>query len=211
MTPPPPAPAPARPRRAWWIVLAVLVVAALGGGLAYGLDGPTPAVTHPPRVAAPSHPTTTSTASTTTTTIAPALTAPTALAALVRDVAAGVDGGTLSSGMGQAITTEAQQAVSDEAAGKPNQAADDLQQVAATIAAGEQNSMIPPSEGALLQGDLSSLANTLGLSAASTPPSTPTTTIPTTTTAPAPAPGPTLGSADIVGPGAGHRHPGAKG
>jgi hypothetical protein len=46
-------------------------------------------------------------------------------------VASGVDGGTLNSGIGQAITTQAQQAVNDEAAGRPNQAANDLQQVAA--------------------------------------------------------------------------------
>jgi hypothetical protein len=45
--------------------------------------------------------------------------------------------------------------------------------------------MIPPPEASLLQGDLSALASTLGLSAASTP-STSTTT---TTIAPAPPPG----------------------
>jgi hypothetical protein len=86
-----------------------------------------------------------------------------------------VGGGTLDAGVGQSITTQAEQAVNDEAAGQPDQAAHDLQQVANTIVSGEQGGLIPPSEGSLLQSDLSTLAGTLGLSAAGTPPSTTTT------------------------------------
>jgi serine/threonine protein kinase len=191
----PPTHAPPDRHRAWWIALAVLVVAALGGGLAYGLNGSAPTVNHPATHAtSQTRPTTTTTASTTTTTTAPPLTAPTALAALVRDVATGVDGGTLTSGVGQAISSQSQQAVNDEAAGRPGQATNDLQQVAATIETGEQDGTIQPSEGSLLQGDLASLASTLGLSAASNPPPTSTTT---------PTPAPPSGGPTILGPGVG--------
>jgi hypothetical protein len=74
--------------------------------------------------------------------------------------------------MGQAISNQAQQAISDEAAGKPNQAANDLQQAAVSIANGVQSQKISRSQGSRLEADLTSLATTLGLSAASQAPPT---------------------------------------
>jgi hypothetical protein len=185
-------PGPARPRppagRRWVVALVVAALCLLGAGLAYALSGSSPpkAPSVPPSTttttttAAP----TTTTASTTTTTIA---TGPTALAALVRDIASGVDGGSLPSGIGQALSTQAQQAVSDEAAGQPQQAAQDLQQAAGIIANAEQNGGVAPAEGSILQADLSSLADAIGLGAAGQPPATTTTT--TTTQPPFPSPG----------------------
>jgi hypothetical protein len=196
-----------RRHRGWLLVLGLVAfIAALAGGLAYGLG----LGSHSPHVASPPSdphhtasavlPTTTVPPTTTTTTAAP--TPAMALGTLVSDVTSAVSAGTLSPGIGQIITNQAQQSVIDESAGHPNQAANDLQQVAATIAQGSQSGAIPPAEAATLQGDLSTLAATLGLSAASTPP---TTTTPTTATptAPAPTPGPL--------PGGGHGHKGGNG
>jgi hypothetical protein len=109
--------------------------------------------------------------------------APTALAALVGDVASGVAAGTIGAAPAQSITMQAEQAVTDAAGGGTNQAANDLQQAATSIANGTQNTSIGSAEGATLQNDLVALAGALGLSAAATPPST----------APAPAGGPGSG------------------
>jgi hypothetical protein len=122
---------------------------------------------------------------TTTTTTVPS--APTALAALVRDIAAGESAGSIDSGQGQSISNSAQKAVTDQAAGHADQAANDLQQTAMSIANGAIKGTISPTEAATLQSDLSALAGTLGLSSAAAPP---TTTTPPTTATPAPAPGP---------------------
>jgi hypothetical protein len=97
---------------------------------------------------------------------------------LVRDVASGQVAGTIGTASGQAISSQAEQAVTDEAAGKQNQAANDLQQAAAAISGGTRNGSIAQAEGATLQSDLSVLAAALGLSAASTPPTAPPTTGP---------------------------------
>jgi hypothetical protein len=190
MTPPPVAP-PRPPHRPGWLIgLGLLALLLLAGGLTYALSpGPAPSK---PTVHAPAvHPTRTSSSGTTSSTTGTTIpTPPSALAALVRDVASGVDAGTVNSGIGQALTTQAQQAVTDEAAGNPQQAADDLQQAANTIANGEQNSGIQPAEAPVLQSDLNQLASTLGLSAASTPTTTTTSTSTTSTTAPGiPLPG----------------------
>jgi hypothetical protein len=91
---------------------------------------------------------------------------------VVRDVAAGQVAGTIDTGSGQAISNQSEQAVTDETAGNPNQAANDLQQAAMAIADGIGNGSIAQAEGATLQSDLSVLAAALGLSAASTPPTT---------------------------------------
>jgi len=159
----------------------LLALAALGAAAAYGLLWNTKpsSASHHAATTPPVRAITTTTTIPTTTTAAP--TAPTALAALVDDVASGVDTGTVPPGIGQAITNVAQQAVSDEASQQPDHATADLQQVAGTIASSEQSGSLPPSEGAVLQADLATLAGALGLAAASTPPSTTTTT---TTVAP---------------------------
>ncbi len=126
----------------------------------------------------------TSTTTSTTTTLP---SGPTALAALVKDVASGVSAGSVDPGSGQSISNQAEQAIADEASGNANQAANDLQQAAMTIANGVQSSKITQAEGATLQSDLSALATAIGLTAAGAPP----------TTQPA-VPGP--------GPGHGHGH-----
>ena len=158
----------ARSRRRWvaTVVAVAILCAVLGLVLAraFGTSAPT-ADTLPPTT------TTTAVPPTTTTT---ALTAPTALAALVSDVVSGMDAGTISQPVGQNIENQAQQAVTDEASGNPQQAANDRQQAATIIATGEQQGAIPAAEAATLQSALSALANTLGLGAAATP----TTTLP---------------------------------
>jgi eukaryotic-like serine/threonine-protein kinase len=202
---PPPAPVPPQKARGrgWLLGFLILVLALLGGGLAYAFSShstlpPSPPAHHSTSTTVPATSTTTSASSTTTTsTTLPS--APSALAGLVRDVASGVDAGSVNPGVGQALTTQAQQAVSDEAAGNAQQAVSDLQQAAATIVAGEQNNTITPAEGTTLQSDLAALASVLGLGAASTPPST---TTPTTTTTTTPPPG-----TAPPGPGHGHHHP----
>jgi hypothetical protein len=100
---------------------------------------------------------------------------------LVGDIATGQAAGTIDAGSGQTISNQAELAVTDEAAGKPNQAANDLHQAAMAIASGLQNGSIAQAEGATLQNDLSVLATALSLSAAGTPP---TSTSPTTAAGP---------------------------
>ncbi len=174
-----------RGRNGW--VIALLVVALLGAGafFAYALTSrntPTlpPATQHGGGTTSTS--TSTSTTSTTTTTV---LTAPSTLGSLVSDVTSGEDDNLIPPDVGQSLTMQAQQAVSDESAGQPDQAANDLQQAASTIADAEQNGTIDSDEATTLQSDLSALAGALGLSAAGEAPSTTT-----TTTAPAPVAGP---------------------
>ena len=111
----------------------------------------------------------TTTATTTTTPASP----PVALAVLIRDIASGESAGTVDPGSGQAIANQAEQAMTDEAKGNPNQAANDLQQAAMQIANSLQNGKTTSAESTQLQSDLTSFATTLGLSAAATPPSQP--------------------------------------
>jgi hypothetical protein len=164
--------------RRWLIALGVVALLAAAGAVAYALTrpaGPSGLTANPPHhgTTTTAPPTTSTTTSTTTTTVP---SAPTALAALVRDVASGVTNGSLSAGVGQALSNQADQAVTDEAAGSPDQAANDLQQAATMIANGEQDGTIQPATASTLQSDLSALAGTLGLSAAGAAPTTTTTT-----------------------------------
>ena len=175
---------PTRFRRGWLATAAVIGIGALVLGLVLGLRSvPTthgrsaigstgvtrPRTKHHPGTAAGSS-SNTSTSTSIPTTTTP--NAPTALAVLVRDLAAATEGGTVGSGTAKSVSDPAQQAVSDEAAGKPNQAASDLQQAAQAIAGAVRNGSISPSEGTTLQADLSSLASDLGLSAAGSAPTT---------------------------------------
>ncbi len=101
-----------------------------------------------------------------------ASTSATALAALVSDVATGESAGTVDSGSAQHISQQAEMAISDEAAGNANQAANDLQQAAMTIPQGVQHGSITAPEGATLQRDVTAFATTLGLRAAAATPTT---------------------------------------
>jgi eukaryotic-like serine/threonine-protein kinase len=178
---PPPTIAPPRHVRRWRMVaLGVIVAAGLGVGLYFAVHSKpanrpvsNPVATGSSHPSSTTVPTTTSTTTSSTTTIP---TGPTALAALVRDVASGETGGTINSATGQSLSSQAEQAVTAEGAGKANQAANDLQRAASTIANGVQNGNIGAAAGATLRSDLSTLAAALGASSASTPPSTPPTT-----------------------------------
>lgn len=121
---------------------------------------------------------------TSATTRATTSTGPTALANLVRDAATGQVNGTIASTSAQAVTNAAEMALTEQGLDNIAQAQSDLQQAASSIATGLQGGLITPSEGALLQGDLVSLASALALA----PPSA------TSTTTPAPP----------IGPGHGH-------
>jgi hypothetical protein len=189
LAPAEPAPPTRTTRRGVWAV-GLLALLALVAGVTYALahKPASPPLAHQTSTTSTTPPTTST--STTSTTIP---TAPSALAGLVQDVTSGVDAGTVNPGLGQQLTALAQQAVTDEAGGNAQQAADDLQQAATLIATGEQNNGIASSEAPVLQGDLSTLASTLGLPAASTPETTTT----TTTIAPTPVGPPT---------GLGHHH-----
>jgi serine/threonine protein kinase len=164
--------------RGWAIALGVLALLVAGGSIAYALtSGTSPSsangLHNPPRHTASTTTTVAPTTTTTTTTTLPS--PPTALAALVRDVASGATNGSISTNIGQALTNLAQKAVT-EAAASPDQTARDLQQAATLIANGVQNGVISPTAASALQSDLSALAGSLGLSAAGTAPSTTTPT-----------------------------------
>jgi eukaryotic-like serine/threonine-protein kinase len=209
---PPPGPPPtdeaaeeARRRRHWLLTVAGVAVlcAVLGLVLAHAFGSNAPAagsLSSTTSTSASSTTTSTTVPPTTTTTAAP--TAPTELAALVSDVVSGMDAGTINQGVGQNIETQAQNAVTDEASGKPQQAASDLQQAATAIADGEQQGAIPASEAATLQSALNALASTLGLSGAAT--ATTTTTAPAGPIGPGGGPGgggPGKGNGKGNGPG----------
>jgi serine/threonine protein kinase len=172
-----------RARRQRLAAVAVLLAAALVVGLVLVFSpGGTPT----------GNSTSTTVPATTTSSVPPTTSPPTAaqaLASLVGAVASGVTAHTISASAGQAISTQAQQAVTDSAAGKTQPAVNDLQQAAASIANGIGSGAITASEGGVLQADLSTLASTLGLSAAG---AAPTTAPPTTPTTP-PGPGGTKG------------------
>jgi serine/threonine protein kinase len=155
-----------------FLIPAIILVVVLGGvglALALGSGGPTATTT------------TTSTTTSTTTTTLPS--ASHSLAKMVNDVVAGQSARAIGPQVAQSVSTGAQQAVTDLNSGNAAQAATDLQGVASEIALAVANAYMTPAYGTLLQNDLTTLADSLGLSAAATPSST------TTTTAPVP-PGP---------------------
>ncbi len=161
----PPGPTPPGPLNRHWrltaLLVAVLLVVILVMILALGSGSPQA----PVRTTS-----TTRAAPTTSTTAAP--TPATALANLVRDATAGETSGAVDQGSAQNIINQAQQAVTDSAAGRSSQAANDLQQAAMTISQGLQRGSITGAAATLLQQDLTALADVLGLGAAATPPAT---------------------------------------
>ena len=177
---PPSAPGPTRHKGRWLALLVGLVLAALVVGLLLALGSNPPSTHHAggsraadrPHTSTTVAPTTTTTPPTTTTTTTTLPSSSSALATLLGDVASFESAGTIDQGSAQAISSQAEQAVTDEGAAKPNQAASDLQQVATALQTGQQHGKISPSAATSLQQDLAALATALGLSAASTPPST---------------------------------------
>ena len=158
-------------RRRWWVAAAGAVLAAgLLIGLLLGLGGSPGNAPHRSGVRSTTTTLAPSTTTTTTTTTTTVPSGPSALAALVRDVAAGEAAGSIDQGSAQGISGQAQQAVSDAAASKGSQAANDLQQAAMTIADGVHKGKITQPEGTALQADLDALAAALGLSAAAVAP-----------------------------------------
>ena len=167
--------APASPNRTrnTTLIAALVVVVILGGvGLAFAL-GSKPKVVTTTTIAP------TTTVPPTTTTTLPSLSH--SLAKMVNDVVAGQSAHDLGPQVAQSISSGAQQAVTDFNAGNAQAAAGDLQGVATAIANGVANGYVTPTYGALLQADLKTIANVMGLSAAANP-STSTTTTSTTTT-----------------------------
>jgi serine/threonine protein kinase len=123
----------------------------------------------------PSKPPTTTQASTTTTS-STILSSSSALTRLVSDLASAQTTGAIDPASQQDISQDANQSLIDEGAGNLAQAENDLQQAATVLVNGIQGGQISPSEGAILQRDLSALAASLGVATPSE----------TTTTAPSP-------------------------
>jgi serine/threonine protein kinase len=145
-----------------------ILLAALISGIVYGFSTNSTAQSPSTTVT-----TTTSGPTTTTTALAPTSTS---LAALTSDLASGVVAGSISPGADQPIANQAQQAVTDAAAGHLSQATIDLQQAATSVANGVGAGSISQVEGQQLLGDLNALAASLGLSPVATASST---TLPT--------------------------------
>jgi serine/threonine protein kinase len=177
-------------RNAWMIGVLALVVILGGLGIASAL--------------AKSPPTTTTTIATTTT-VAPTTTTTLpsishSLAKMVNDVVAGQSAHAVGPQIAQSISSGAQQAVTDLATGNAQSAANDLQGVASAIVNGLAGKYITPAYGTIMQNDLTTLANALGLGAAATPSATTTTTA---TTTPPTGPGNGPGKGHGNGPGNG--------
>ncbi len=149
----------------WVIGAIVLGVILVGTGVGFALGTKSPPTT---TIA------TTTTAAPTTTTTLPSISH--SLTKIVNDVVAGQGAHAVGPQIAQSITSGAQQAVTDLANGDAQSAASDLQGAASAIANGVANGYVTPTYGALLQSDLKTLANALGLSAAATPSSTTTST-----------------------------------
>ena len=143
----------------WPLIGAVgLLVAALVIGLAFGLgSGGQP----PPTTTRPTTTSTTTTVPATSTTVSSSI--PQALTTLLTDLASGEATGTVTSGVGQPISDQAQQAVVDSAAGSTDLALADLQQVAASISDGVNTNSLTTAVANLLTNDLTALATALGL------------------------------------------------
>ncbi|HEY1989470.1 MAG TPA: serine/threonine-protein kinase [Acidimicrobiales bacterium] len=188
-----------RARRQRLAAVAVLLATALVVGLVLAFA---PGGTPTSNSTTTTHPVTTTTSTPPTTAAGPP-TAAQALASLVGDVASGVAAHTVSASVGQMISSQAQEAVTDAASGKTQPAANDLQQAAASIANGIRSAAIAASEGAVLQADLSTLASALDLGGAAAE----TTTVPHTT----PPPTPTTAAGPGAGPGGGPKGKGDNG
>ncbi|HEY5121894.1 MAG TPA: serine/threonine-protein kinase [Acidimicrobiales bacterium] len=156
------------------VAVGAVALVVLGVGLFFAFDSG--GVVKHPGTTTTQHATTTS-PPTTTTTVALGTRA---LSILVNDVTNGESSGGVDTSTGQTIIQQATMAVSDYSTRNTVQAASDLQQAALAIANGIQSSAVAPDQGAVLQSDLNTLANTLNLSAASTPPATTSTSTTTT-------------------------------
>jgi serine/threonine protein kinase len=155
------------------LIVALVAIVILGGvGLAFAL-------TSKPKVVTTTTIATTTTVPPTTTTTLPSL--PHSLAKIVNDVVAGQSAHAIGPQVAQSISSGAQQADTDFTSGNASAAASDLQGVATDIANGVANGYVTPAYGTILQADLKTIANLMGLSAAANP-STSTTTTSTTTT-----------------------------
>jgi eukaryotic-like serine/threonine-protein kinase len=154
-------------RRRHLALAAMLVAAALvATALAFAL-GSSPAVGHPKaHDAKVQHPTTTTAPPTPTTPTTP--TASSAMSTLMSDIESGVDAGTIDPASAKELTNQAEQSMIDANAGRPDEAANDLQRATEAIQSGEQNGSIQGIEGATLQGALTNLATALGLGAGGT-------------------------------------------
>jgi hypothetical protein len=175
-------------RKTWLIaaLVAVVILGAIGLAFALGSNG---------------RPVVTTTTIRTTTTVPPSTTTTLpsvshSLTKMVNDVLAGQSSHAIGPQSAQSISSGAQLAVTDLSSGNAAQAATDLQGVAATIVNGVANAYITPAYGTLLQADLTTLANALGLSAAATPSSSTTTSTALT--------GNPNGNGNGPGPGNGH-------
>jgi len=147
-------------------LIVVVILAGVGLAFALGFKGPNVVTTTTIR--------TTTTVPPTTTTTLPSISH--SLTKTVNDVVAGQSAHAIGPQVAQSISGGAQQAVTDLASGNAQAAASDLQGVATAIANGVANGYVTPAYGSLLQADLKSLANALGLSAAANPSSSTTTT-----------------------------------
>jgi serine/threonine protein kinase len=127
----------------------------------------------------------------------PVRTAATELSALSRDVNAGMAAGSIAATTGQALTSDARQAISAAGTGNRVQATADLQRALQTVSTGTLDGSLTASEAGVLQRDVSALAATLGV------PATPISTPPSTATHPTAGPGP-----DHSGQPPGHAHRG---
>src|SRR5262249_36128499 len=132
-----------------------LVIWAAGGGS----DATKPSKAQAPSTSAPR-------------TTPPAPTAATELAALTSDVNAGMASGSIASATGQAVTSDARQAISATGAGNRTEAATDLRRAMQTVASGVSSGSLTSAEAGLLRASLSGLAAALGLSATALTPST---------------------------------------
>jgi hypothetical protein len=98
--------------------------------------------------------------------------AATRLTALSHDVIAGVATGAVASATGDAVTSDARQAISAAAAGNSTGATTGVQRAMQALSVGVPDGSITTGAAQLLRADVSALATTLGVSAISAPPST---------------------------------------
>jgi serine/threonine protein kinase len=163
------------------VLLSVAAVTLIGVGLGLWLTSAPP---HDPK----KH--------TVTTTTLPSIS--TALSSLVSDMARAQSAGRMNTTSEQAIATNVEQAVANQAAGNANQAGNDLADAESTIVNGLQAATITQAESAQLLHALSVLSTALGVTIPPTTTTTTTTstttTTTTTTTIPTPGGGPGNGN-----------------